>query len=183
MRAPRSFFVVPFVIVSSALSAQTPAPPLTPDTLPKFLTNCERSLIPLEGAYGEIENDPLPLNDENGQPLGHRPLEDRRRALADLRDTLHKLSDKPRDLRLALKLVFETEDLTDDLYDLSQIAYDNDREDLGKRLSDLMTPLDRDRAQIESYTLTLAEETEARAEELEKRNQELEQTRKGPVKK
>ena len=73
--------------------------------------------------------------------------------------------------------------MTDDLYDLSQIAYDNDREDLGKRLSDLMTPLDRDRAQIESYTLTLAEETEARAEELEKRNQELEQTRKGPVKK
>jgi len=183
MRALRSFFIAPFVIVSFALSAQTPAPPLTPDTLPKFLTNYERHLIPLEGAYGEIENDPLPLNDENGQPLGHRPLEDRRRALGDLRDTLHKLSDKPHDLRLALKLLFETEDLTDNLYDLSQIAYDNDREDLGKRLSDLMNPLDRDRAQIESYTLELAEETAARLEELEKRNQELEQTRKGPVKK
>jgi hypothetical protein len=183
MRTPCGFLFVPLLIVSAAQSAETPSKPLTPDSLPQFLTNYERNLIPLEGAYGEIENDPLPLYDENGQPLGHRPLEDRRKALADLRETLHQLSDKPRELRLALKLFFETEDLNDDLYDLAQIAYDNDREELGKRLADVVNALDLNRALIENYALALAEETEARVEELEKRNQKLEPPHKGPAKK
>lgn len=183
MRTLCGFLIAPLLIVPSALSAQAPAKPLTPDSLPQFLTSYERNLIPLEGAYGEIENDPLPLYDENGQPLGHRPLEDRRKALADLRVTLHQLSDKPRELRLALKLFFDTEDLNDDLYDLAQIAYDNDREDLGRRLSDVVNALDHNRAQIENYALTLAEETEARVEELEKRTQKVEPPHKGPAKK
>jgi hypothetical protein len=183
MRAPCSFFFASLLIVSSAQPAEAQSKALTPDALPEFLTNYERNLIPLEAAYGEIENDPLPLYDENGQPLGHRPLEDRRQALADLRETLHTLSGKPHELRLALRLFFQTEDMSDDLYDLAQIAYDNDREDLGKRLFDVVSALDRDRAQIENYALALADETEARAEELEKRNHELEQERKGPAKK
>src|SRR5437764_3532992 len=103
-------FLTPLLIASSALAAQTSSKPLTADTLPLFLAGYERNLIPLEGAYGEIENDPLPLRDEDGQPLGHRPLEDRRKALTDLRETLHKLSAKPGDLHLALRLFFQTED-------------------------------------------------------------------------
>ncbi len=173
----------PVLIASSALAAQTSSKPLTADTVPQFLANYERNLVPLEGAYGEIENDPLPLRDEDGQPLGHRPLEDRRQALADLRDTLHKLSAKPGDLRLALRLFFQTEDLTDDLYDLSEIAYDNDREELGKQFSDLLNTLDRNRGEIENYALTLADESQARVEELERRNRELEAKPKSAVKK
>ncbi len=183
MRIPVVIFLAILLAPSSASPGETPQKPLTADSLPQFLTNYERNLIPLEGAYGEMENDPLPLRDEEGQPFGHRPLEDRRRALGELRDTLHKLSAKPGDLRLALHLFFQTEDLTDDLYDLSQIAYDNDREELGRQLSDIMATLDHDRSEIENYALALADESQARVEELEKRNQELEAKPKGPAKK
>jgi len=183
MRIPVNIFFAFLLVPSSALRAQTSPKPLTADTLPRYLTNYERNLIPLEGAYGQMENDPMPLYDQQGQPLGHRPLEDRRQLLANLRETLHKLSAKPGDLRLALRLFFQTDDLTDDLYELSQFAYDNDREELGKQLSDIMNTLDRDRAVLENYALGLAEESEARLEELEKRNQELEAKAKGAAKK
>jgi hypothetical protein len=43
----------------------------------------------------------------------------------------------------------------DDLFDLSQIAYDNDREELGKTFSDLETALDRNDELIEAYVLRL----------------------------
>ncbi len=176
-------FVTLLFLAPSAFAQQSPTKTLSADALPRFLTTYERNLIPLEAAYGEMENDPLPLHDQEGQPLGHRPLEDRRQALAELRETLHKLSAKPGDLRLALRLFFQTEDLTDDLYDLSQVAFDNDREELGKQLSDIMNTLDHDRAELENYALALAEESETRVEELEKRNQELEAKPKGAVKK
>ncbi len=158
---------------SSTLRAQSQA--LTPASLPGFLTQYERTLIPLEAAYADLASDSLPLKDEVGQPLGHRPVENRRDALAALRETLHQLARNPRDLVLTITLFLETESLTDDLFDLSQIAYDNDREELGKRLADLMKPLDEQRDLIEAYSLVVAGDAQKHIQELETENRDLQQ--------
>ncbi len=159
--------------LSSTLRAQGQA--LTPASLPDFLTQYERSLNPLEAAYADLASEPLPLKDEAGQPLGHRPVENRRDALAALRETLHQLARHPGDLVLTVTLFLETESLTDDLFDLSQIAYDNDREELGKRLSDLMKPLDERRDLIEAYALSVAGDAQKRIQGLETENRDLQQ--------
>ena len=58
-------------------------------------------------------------------------------------------------------------------FDLSQAAYDDDREELAKRLHDLETVIGRHRAWTESYLLSLAADRQARLEKLEKENAEL----------
>ena len=101
-----------------------------------------------------------------------------------MRDTLDKLRAEPRNLTLATKLFIQSESLTDDLYDLAQIAYDNDREELGRQLSDLVARLDAEGDSIESYALALAQEKEDRIKQLEAENanlrQQLKQARPAP---
>ncbi len=155
---------------------------LTPSSLPDFLSDYERSLIPLDAAYADLANETLAPLDEKGQPLGHRPIENRRQAIADLRQTLHRLTANPQDLLLTTTLFIQTETMADDLFDLSQIAYDNDREELGKRLSDLMTALDRYRDGIESYMLSLARDAQERLGRLERENRDLQQKLKEAAK-
>lgn len=138
-----------------------------------FLETCQKILQPLDAVYEDLESENLPLMDESGQPLGHRPLENRRQALAELRHTVEQLHAEPENLVLVTTLFIEFESLTDDLYDLSQIAYDNDREDLGRRLAELVSQLDAQRDTIESYTLSLAAEKESRLQQLEDENQNL----------
>ena len=53
-----------------------------------------------------------------------------------------------------MKFLNHTERLADDVYDVSQIAYDNDREEMGKQLTDLLSTLDRDQDQIEAYAVS-----------------------------
>jgi ABC-type phosphate transport system auxiliary subunit len=142
---------------------------------PEFLARYCKLLEPLDTVYENLETENLPLLDDSGQPVGRHPIENRREALAELRDTLNKLRPEPRNLTLATKLFVQSESLTDDLYDLSQIAYDNDREELGKQLSNLVARLDAERDSIESYTLVLAQEKEARIRRLEAENANLRQ--------
>lgn len=141
--------------------------------LTAFLETCQKILQPLDAVYEDLESENLPLLDESGQPLGHRPLENRRRALAELRHTVEQLQAEPENLVPVTTLFIEFESLTDDLYDLSQIAYDYDREDLGRRLAELVSQLDDQRATIESYTLSLAGEKESRLRQLEDENRNL----------
>jgi len=148
---------------------------LAASDLPEFLARHEDSLRPLDAMYTELANEHLPLRDEAGQLLARRHIEDRRRALETLRQTIHQLAANPGDLVLTTQLFLQTETLVDDLFDLSQVAYDNDREDLGRRLSDLMRVLDHHTGLIESYTLGLAAEKQDRIRELEKENQWLRQ--------
>jgi hypothetical protein len=150
---------------------ETPAAEKTPE----FLVRYSKLLEPLDAAYASLESENLPLLDESGQPVGRHPIENRREALAELRDTLNKLRAEPRNLTLATKLFIQSESLTDDLYDLAQIAYDNDREELGKQLSDLVARLDAERDSIESYTLVLAQEKEDRISQLEAENAKMRQ--------
>lgn len=147
---------------------------LTPANLPGFLARYDANFRPLDAVYDELVNEKLPLRDEEGQPLGRRPIEDRRRALSNLREAARELAAHPQDLVLTAKLVFGTENLADDLFDLSQIAYDNDREELGKRLSDLQITMDRNKESLANYLLDLAAEKQDRIEQLEKEKTLLE---------
>lgn len=148
---------------------------LTASTLPEFLARYEQNLGPLDQAYEELTNENVPLRDETGQPLGRRHIEDRRQALAGLRQTVHQLASSPSDLVLTTTLFAQTEALVDDLFDLSQICYDNDREELGKLFSDLETTIDRNNDLVESYALKLATAKQDRLQELEKENRDLQQ--------
>jgi DNA anti-recombination protein RmuC len=146
---------------------------LTEVTFPEFLTHYEESLHPVDQAYEEMANENLPLRDETGQALGRRHIEDRRQVVVSLHQTIRQLAANPQDLVLTTKLFFQTETLVDDLFDLSQIAYDNDREELAKTFSDLETALDHNDDLIEAYVLRLAAAKQERIEQLEKENQDL----------
>jgi hypothetical protein len=141
--------------------------------LSEFLKRHESSLKQLDQLYGELANENLPLRDEAGQSLTRRHIEDRRQALNDLISTVHQLAANPQDMVSATKLLVQSEMLADDLFDLSQVAYDNNREELGRQLADFRSVMDHHNALIESYALNLAAEKETRLRELEKQNQEL----------
>ena len=164
------FALVVCTLLPVSLAAQES---LTPANLPDFIAAYDKNFEPIETLYSELINEQLPLRDEQGQPLGRRPLEDRRQALSDLREVADQFARSPQDLVLSARLVLRTESLADDLFDLSQIAYDNDREELARRLADLQTTMDHDREALASYLLDLAGQNQERLKELEKENAEL----------
>ncbi len=167
--------LVTFAFVACALlPASLPAQErLTPANLPDFIAAYDKNFEPIETLYSELISEQLPLRDDQGQPLGRRPLEDRRQALSDLREVADQLAHSPQDLALTARLVLRTESLDDDLFDLSQIAYDNDREELARRLADLQTAMDHNKEVLASYLLDLAGQNQERLIELEKENAEL----------
>jgi hypothetical protein len=171
MRRAFPFILILFLLSSWSLKAQDAAAP--PVDLAEFLARYEDSLRVLEQAYEEFSAQNLPLRNEWGQPLARRRIDDRRRALEDLRATLHQLRADPQDLVLTTRLLIQSESLVDDLFDLSQIAFDNDSEDLGKRLSVLMRAADDYNQTVESYALELAEKQQTRLRQLQDENQRL----------
>jgi hypothetical protein len=136
----------------------------------------------LEAVFKDLANEALPLTDEAGQPLARHPLADRLLALNNLRQIARQLAAKPGDLVLATTLVIRTESLADDLFDLSQVAYDNDREELGNRLSNLQTTMEENKELLADYLLALAAEKQNRLQQLEREVDELHQKLKGGVK-
>jgi vacuolar-type H+-ATPase subunit I/STV1 len=147
---------------------------LTPANLPEFLKQYDTNFSLLDQIYRELAEEELPLRNEGGQPLGRRPIEDRRQALSDLRQNVVRLAASPQDLVLTASLTFKTENLADDLFDLSQIAYDNAREELGKRLGDLQITMDHNKEMLAAYLLALAAEKQEYIARLEKEKAELE---------
>jgi DNA anti-recombination protein RmuC len=162
-----------FLCLSQARGAEKTT--LTAESMPEFVARYQKLLQPLDAIYENLESENLPLRDETAQPIGHHPLENRRQALSELRDTLAKLGADPRNLTLVTTFFIQSESLSDDLYDLTQIAYDNDREELGKQLSDVVARVDAQRDAVESYTLALAQEKEDRIQQLEAENASLRQ--------
>ncbi len=147
----------------------------------EFVARYEKTLEPLDAVLEDLESENLPLANESGEPLGHRPIENRRRTLEELRQTLEKLRAEPASLKGVATLLIQSESLSDELYDLAQIAYDNDREELGKRLSEVVNALDAEQDSIESLTLALADEKEDRIKKLEAENESLRQKLKKAV--
>ncbi len=148
---------------------------LTASNLSEFLARYQESLTRADQAYEELMSENLPLLDEAGQPLSRRHIDDRRQTLANLGQTARQFAANPEDLVLTTTLLIQTEVLADDLYDLSQIAYDNDREELAKNLSDLETTMAHNKDLLETYTLSLAAAKQERIQELEKENRDLQQ--------
>lgn len=146
---------------------------LTQENLADFLARCEQNFGLLETAYADLANVDVSLRDEQGQSLGRRRIEDRKKNLVEVRETVRKLAKDPQNLVLTTTLFVRNEALSDDLFDLAQIAYDNDIEELGKRFSDLETAFEYNQKLLEAYTLKLATEKQDRMHQLENENQEL----------
>jgi hypothetical protein len=177
------------ILLSLAISPTTLLPQqkltttnLTTTNLPDFLARYDTNFGPLEAVFKDLTNEDLTLTDEAGQPMARRPLADRLLALANLRQTARQLAAKPDDLVLATTLVIRTESLADDLFDLSQVAYDNDREELGNRLNNLQITMEENKQLLADYLLTLAAEKQSRLQQLEKEVDDLHQKLKGGTK-
>jgi hypothetical protein len=169
--------LIPLFMASIAIFPITllPQQKLTATNLPDFLARYDTNFGPLQAVFKDLTNENLPLTDETGQPLARRPMEDRLLALTNLRQTARQLAAKPEDLVLAATLVIRTESMADDLFDLSQVAYDNDREELGKQLSALQVTMEENKELLSDYLLALAAEKQSRLQQLEKEVDELHQ--------
>ncbi len=173
MRKTPLFVVAAVFSLPWGLSAQ--GDNLTASNLSEFLMRFEESLSRADQAYEELTSENLPLLDEAGQPLSRRHIDDRRQTLANLGQTARQFAANPQDLVLTTTLLIQTEVLADDFFDLSQIAYDNDREELAKHLTDLETSMAHNKDLLETYTLSLSATKQDRIQELEKENRDLQQ--------
>jgi uncharacterized coiled-coil protein SlyX len=169
--------LIPLFVASLAIFPTTllPQQKLTVTNLPDFLARYDTNFGALEVVYKDLANENLSLTDETGQPLARRPFADRLLAVTNLRLTARQLAAKPEDLVLACTVVIRTEILADDLFDLSQVAYDNDREELGSRLSTLHITMHENKDLLADYLLALAAEKQNRLQQLEKEVDELHQ--------
>jgi len=139
-----------------AVSLPIRAESFTPAKLRQFLSQYDKNLDAVASGYNQILNQNLPLRGPEGSIIGRLPLERRRSRLAELRQTIRKLGMHPNNLVLAITLQNQSEALLDDVEDVSQIAFDNDYEEAGLRLSRLQIPLGHDQQIIERYTYQLA---------------------------
>ena len=176
--------LIPLFMASIAIFPTTllPQQKLTATNLPDFLARYDTNFGPLEVVFKDLANENLPLTDEAGQPLARRPFADRILAVTNLRQTARQFAAKPEDLVLACAVVIRTESLADDLFDLSQVAYDNDREELGSRLSTLQITMEGNKELLADYLLALAAEKQNRLQQLEKEVDELHQKLKEGMK-
>jgi hypothetical protein len=170
----RMAFVLPAFLVCALSPARLSAQEaLTAAKIPGFLERYDRNFSFVEEAYTDFAKEDLPLRDTQAKPLARRPIEDRRLVISSLRQLSREVAANPQSLVLVTKIVLQTQQLTDDLFDLSQIAYDNDLEDLGKRLAVAQTTMQQNGDSLASYLLSLAAEKEDRLRKLEKENAEL----------
>lgn len=141
---------------------------LTASNLPGFLVKFKQDINQVDAAFKQLSDAKLALFDETGHPLGRRKIKDRRQTLVDLQKTLKDFEKRPRDLVITMTLSDQTEELADEVYDLSQIAYDNDREELGMDLATLLGSFNHDADLIEAYALKLATQNEQQLRQLQK---------------
>jgi hypothetical protein len=144
---------------------------LTASNLPEFLVRFRRDLKQANLDLSHLSDAKLPLLDEAGHPLGRRRITDRRQTLIDLRKTLDDLERDPKNLVVAMTLSDQTEELADEIYDLAQIAYDNDREELAMEFTDLLKALNDDTELVQAYALKLAAEKEHELRRLQRKQQ------------
>ena len=178
-RALIPLFMASIAIFPTTLLAQQK---LTFTNLPDFLARYDTNFGPLEVVYKDLANEDLPLTDETGQPLARRPFADRLLAVTNLRQSARQFAANPGDLVLACTVVIRTEILADDLFDLAQVALDNDREELGNRLSTFHITMEENKDMLADYLLALAAEKQNRLQQLEKEVDELHRKLKEGVK-
>jgi hypothetical protein len=173
------FTIYPLLLFVAANAGAKTAPALTRSELPQFLASYEQSLGPIDAAYADLMDKPWPIRDDSGKRVGRREIKDRRKIVADLRKTAKELAARPDDLVLALTLFDQTEKLGDNLYDLSQIAYDNDLEEPATRLTEFLVTVDHNQDLIEGYVFHLAKEKQKEVQQLHREDQEMRQKLQG----
>ncbi|MGE5325701.1 MAG: hypothetical protein ACM3NO_01570 [Deltaproteobacteria bacterium] len=52
----------------------------------------EKTLEPLDSVLDDLESENLQMNNDSGAPQEHRPIENRRQALAELRQTIQNFA-------------------------------------------------------------------------------------------
>jgi hypothetical protein len=176
--------LIPLFLASIGIFPTTllPQVKLTTSNLADFLGRYDTNFGPLEVVFKDLTSDDLPLRDQAGQPLSRRPMQDRLLALTTLRQSARQLAATPDDLVLVATVVIQTEALADDLFDLSEVAYDNDREELGSRLSVLQVTMGENKNLLADYLLALCATKQSRLAELEKEVDELRQKMKESTK-
>lgn len=157
--------------VPAGIGAQDQKPPV--QETPSFAARLEEALRTADDACTEMANNHLPLRDEQGRPLSSRALEGFRPSVDDVRHLNQQLVANPTDFVLATDLFLQSGELADALFDFSQTAYDNDREELGRRLVEISAALERHQQEIKTYTLDLATKMQQRVRKLEEENQVL----------
>ena len=163
--------LVAAVAIPAAVRAQDQK--TSPRQAPAFAARLEEVLKTADEACTEMANNHLPLRDEQGRPLNPRALEGFRPSVDEVRRLHQQLAASPADFTLTTSLFLKTDELADALFDFSQTAYDNDREDLGRRLVEISAALERNQQQIKTYLLELATELQQRVRKLEEENQDL----------
>ena len=170
-----AIYVVLLSSVAANAATDRTSETLATSNLPRFLARYEQSLKPIDAAYADLSDQPFPMRDDSGKRVGRREIKDRGRIVVDLRTTARALAARPEDLVLALTLFDLTEKLGDDLYDLSQIAYDNDLEEPATRLTALLTTVNHNQDLIEGYVFNLAREQQKQLQEVRKEVEEMRQ--------
>jgi hypothetical protein len=140
---------------------------------PAFVVRLEEALKTADEACTDMANNHLPLRDEQGRPLGPRSLEGFRPSVESVRRLSQQFAASPADFVLATDLFLQTGELAGALFDFSQTAYDNDREELGRRLVEISAALERQQQEIKTYDLDLAAKLQQRVRKLEEENQIL----------
>lgn len=159
------------VVCSPRLSAQEDNP--TAESVTAQVERYEKTLEPLDSVLDDLESENLQMNNDSGGQQEHRPIQNRRQALAELRQTIAQLRGQPEDLKGVVTLLVQSEALSDELFELVQVAYDNDREELGRRISDVVTAIDAQQESVQALVMTVADVKEARIKKLEAENAEL----------
>jgi hypothetical protein len=143
---------------------------LTASNLPEFLVQFRRDLRQTNLDLIHLSRAKIPLLDEAGHPLGRRRITDRRQTFIDLERTSSDFERQPRDLVVAMTLAKQTEELADEVYDLAQIAYDNDSEELAMEFTTLLKALNDDSDLLQAYTLRLAAQKEHELRQLRRKS-------------
>jgi hypothetical protein len=157
--------------VPAGICAQDAKPPAR--EAPAFVARLEEALKTAEEVCVEMANNHLPLRDEQGRPIDPQTFEGFRPSVDSVRRLNQQLAASPADFVVATNLFLETGGLANALFDFSQTAYDNDREELGRRLVEISAALERRQQDIKTYTLDLATRLQQRVRKLEEENQNL----------
>lgn len=149
-------------------AAQTGIDKLTPSNLPSFLKTFHDDVEQVNEAFEHLSHTSKPMFDAKEETLGRRKIKDRQQTVADLKNTLDDFERRPDNLVVTMTLSAQTEELADELYDLTEIAYDNDQEETALDLTRLLGDFNNDAGLIQAYALNLASQKEERLRKLEK---------------
>ena len=146
---------------------------LNESNIAPFLVDYQKQLATIESLYQQLANLQPPLRNRSEQPINFESFEDREKTIPYFRQTVREIQSNPHDFVLVLRLLIQTETLTDDLNGLSQICFDNDQEELAQHLNQLALNMEHNKHLTEGYALHLADEVEQRIEKLDAENREL----------